>query len=609
MNETGLLQVSSGGNVRLLVSKKLNATCPAISRESLQDLKTLGRSPDLRFWTGSCFPAVYASESTVYSGAAVRDSHPLPFSIPNGITHDLCGANTSIVILRWSNQVVQNAARFVVVTTRDAIRDRSHSEDCVLVSGVITRMSILDRQMSTRNIPRLVIAGASSGVGKTTIVAGLCRALRHRNLRVAVFKVGPDYLDPTYHAMAAGTSSHTLDGWMMGKEAVLSTFRTATQDKDIALIEGVMGLFDGASPRSEEGSTAEVAKWLEAPVLAVIDSSGMARTIAAVAHGLATFDPHLWLAGILCNRIGSKGHLEILRQASRDVPVLGGLPEETTLSFPERHLGLHSANHSGMKDSMFAEWGKLVAEWFDLDRILGVASSARDLKDVRDSHQQLKSENVETRCRIGVARDGAFHFYYEDNIQRLQDLGATLVWFSPISDAHLPAVDGLYFGGGYPELHAAALYRNQSLQEEIRRFAKAGWPIYAECGGLMYLSSAIRALDGERYPMVGLIPGEAAMRDRLQALGYVEIETTSPSILGPAGLRFRGHQFRYSELQDLPEALERVYQIRRQRAGDTVREGYRSANVLASYVHAHWASNPSVAAGFVHSCAEAGRSR
>lgn len=463
--------------------------------------------------------------------------------------------------------------------------------------------------MSIRKIPRLVIAGTSSGVGKTTIVAGLCRALRHRNLRVAVFKVGPDYLDPTYHAMAAGTSSHTLDGWMMGKEAVLSTFQTAIQNKDIALIEGVMGLFDGASPISEEGSTAEVAKWLEAPVLAVVDSSGMARTVGAIAHGLATFDPDLWLAGILCNKVGSKGHLDILRQGSRDIPILGGLPKESSLSFPQRHLGLHSANHSGIEDCVFAEWGKRTAEWFDLDRILALASSARDLDKDSDSHLQSKAEDTQTLCQIGVARDAAFHFYYEDNLQRLQSLGARLVWFSPVSDAHLPAVDGLYFGGGYPELHANALSRNQSLQEEIRAFAKDGRPVYAECGGLMYLSSAIRTLDGARYPMLGLIPAEVAMRDRLQALGYVEIETTGSSILGPAGLRFRGHQFRYSELQLLPQALDQVYHIRRRRTGDTLREGYQDRNVLASYIHAHWASNPSVAAGFVQSCVEARRSQ
>jgi cobyrinic acid a,c-diamide synthase len=456
-------------------------------------------------------------------------------------------------------------------------------------------------------IPRLVIAGTSSGVGKTTIVSGLCRALQHRNLRVAMFKVGPDYLDPTYHAMAAGSASHTLDSWMMGKQALLGTFNSASAGKDIALVEGVMGLFDGASAGSEEGSTAEVAKWLAAPVLAVVDAGGMARTVGAIAHGLSTFDSELRLAGILCNRVGSKGHLDLLRLASTSVPVLGGLPKQEGLRFRERHLGLHAASHSGLDDAVFEEWGKLVAEWFDLDRILEVARGAGDLEDAQDSPEVPKVRNLETVCRIGVARDAAFHFYYEDNLRRLESLGAELIFFSPLRDAHLPVVDGLYFGGGYPELHADVLSSNDFLRKEIVAFAALGRPIYAECGGLMYLSSAIRTLDGATHPMVGLIPGETVMCDRLQALGYVEIETAETSILGSAGLRFRGHQFRYSELQGMPEAFERAYRMSRPSSGDSMREGYRTGNVLASYVHAHWASNPAVAAGFVSSCAAAAR--
>ncbi|HLJ87093.1 MAG TPA: cobyrinate a,c-diamide synthase [Candidatus Angelobacter sp.] len=460
--------------------------------------------------------------------------------------------------------------------------------------------------MSTWNIPRLVIAGTSSGVGKTTVMAGLCRALKDRGLRIAVFKVGPDYLDPTYHAMAAGTASHTLDGWMMGRQAVLNTFHRATRNSDIALIEGVMGLFDGASPVSEEGSTAEVAKWLQTPVLAVIDCSGMARTVGAIAHGLATFDPDLRLAGVLCNRIGSKGHLDILRRGSSNVPVFGGLPVAATLGFPERHLGLHAASHSGVKDDVLTEWGKRVAEWFDLDRIIEVASAAPALENTEDAN--LGQQQSEAVCRIGIARDAAFHFYYEDNLRQLQNLGAHLVPFSPIADVDLPDVDGLYLGGGYPELHADSLSANQAMRERVRAFANAGRPIYAECGGLMYLTSAIRTLDGTSHPMVGLIPGEAVMKDRLQALGYVEVETTGPSILGAAGLRFRGHQFRYSELQDLAPEIDRVYRIQRRRTGDALPEGYRNQCVVASYVHAHWASNPMVAKGFVRSCAAAGRS-
>jgi cobyrinic acid a,c-diamide synthase len=445
-------------------------------------------------------------------------------------------------------------------------------------------------------IPRLVIAGVSSSVGKTTVTVGLARALRARGLRVALFKCGPDYLDPTYHAIACGASSHNLDGWMMGREAVQATFARAAADADIALIEGVMGLFDGASPTGEEGSTAEIAKWLGASVLVVCDASGMARTIAAVGHGFATFDADLSVAGLVCNRLGSRGHLDLLRKAST-LPIVGGLPRDAALAFPERHLGLRTAAADVTPEPLFVGWGRHTTEWFDLDRILTIAKSAQPLPAVRPT----ESSTTPRRCRIGVALDDAFHFYYDDNLRRLEQLGAELVWFSPLADARLPDVDGLYLGGGYPELHAEQLAQNRSLCDDIATFARAQRPIYAECGGLMYLCTGIRTLAGELHSMVGLVPAVAEMRDRLQALGYVEVETQTATALGPPGLRFRGHQFRYSELQ-LQGDVEHVYRLRKRRGGDVVAEGYRIGNTIASYVHVHWASNPLPAHHFVDAC-------
>jgi cobyrinic acid a,c-diamide synthase len=455
----------------------------------------------------------------------------------------------------------------------------------------------------TFHIPRLVIAGVSSGVGKTTVMVGLSRALRQRGLKVAVFKTGPDYLDPTYHARAADATSHALDGWMMGKQAVLETFASVSQNADIALVEGVMGLFDGASPTSEEGSTAQIAKWLQAPVLLIMNVSGMARTVAAIAQGCAAFDPELCLAGVLCNKVGSRGHLDLLREALTTPPIMGGLPKEPPLSFPERHLGLHSATATAVSESVVDSWAERVTQWCDVDQILSVARSAKDLsliEPVAEAAPPLSAAGI--TCRIGYAFDAAFHFYYEDNLRRLRELGAKLVPFSPISDPHLPDVDGLYFGGGYPELYAEALAANISMKQEIVTFAASNGPIYAECGGLMYLSSSIRTTQGCTYPMVDLIQANVTMRDSLQALGYVEVETSHASILGPAGLRFRGHQFRYSELSDLSPELDRVYALHRRRSGSMQPEGYRHGNILASYVHAHWASNPAVASGLVASC-------
>ena len=449
-------------------------------------------------------------------------------------------------------------------------------------------------------IPRLVIAGTSSNVGKTTFMVGLVRALRARGLRVAVFKCGPDYLDPTYHVRAADAPCHNLDGWMMGRDAVLSTFTRASQGADIALLEGVMGLFDGASPTSEEGSTAEIAKWLQAPVLLVCDAGGMARSIAALARGFSTFDTGLHISGLICNRIGSRGHLDLLRTATGGMPpVMGGLPKEATLAFADRHLGLHSADRATIPEDVFVAWGARVSEWCDVDAMVALARAAPALPEA-PTLERIVGEG--TRCRIGLAFDEAFHFYYDDNLRRLEGLGAELVRFSPIRDAHLPDVDGLYFGGGYPEVYAKDLSRNSSMRKDVAAFAEAQGPIYGECGGLMYLSGGIRTVDGVLHVMVGLIPGEAEMRDRLQALGYVEVETQEATLLGPSGLRFRGHQFRYSDFR-LPAEAECVYSVHRRRGGEVFQEGYRRGNTLVSYVHAHWASNPLLAQGFVQACA------
>jgi cobyrinic acid a,c-diamide synthase len=447
--------------------------------------------------------------------------------------------------------------------------------------------------------PRIVVAGTASGVGKTTAAVGLMAALRARGLKLAPFKCGPDYLDPTYLVRAANAPSHNLDGWMMGQRAVARTFARGAGDADIAVIEGMMGLFDSATPTSETGSTAEIAKWLAAPVLLVLDASGIARTVAALGAGFASFDPELRLAGLICNRVGSRGHLNLLRQASPEVPVVGGLPSRADCAFPERHLGLFSAREQSIPSAWLETWGKLVSEWFDLDLVLQIARSAPPI-EVADLAQEKAGP---TRCRIGIAYDDAFHFYYEDNLRRLEALGAELVYFRPTDDRRLPEVDGLYLGGGYPEAAARELSSNRAMIEAIRDFAERGGPIYAECGGLMYLTQGIRTTEGAQFPMAGLFPGVAVMSDRLQALGYVEVETVGESLLGPPGLRFRGHQFRYSTLETPDDRGERVYRVVPRWGGERFAEGYRVYNVLASYIHAHWASNPRAAQGFVESCA------
>jgi|HubBroStandDraft_4_1064222.scaffolds.fasta_scaffold35124_3 cobyrinic acid a,c-diamide synthase len=448
--------------------------------------------------------------------------------------------------------------------------------------------------------PRLVVAGVSSGVGKTTVSVALARALRARGLRPALFKCGPDYLDPTYHARATGTASQNLDGWMMGRDAVLSTFAHAAAGADVAIIEGMMGLFDGASATSDAGSTAEIAKWLAAPVALVVDAGAMARSIAAVALGFTSFDPDLRVGALVANRVGGRAHLELLKSAQRSPPILAAFPGDAEHAFPERHLGLRTADETTLPDALLDHWGNLASEWFALDALIELARSAPPI--AAPPGPALAASPA--TCRIGIARDAAFHFYYADNLRRLESLGAELVPFSPIADRALPPVDGLYVGGGYPEVMAGALASNLAMREAVKAFADRGGPIYAECGGLMYLSRAIVAVDGARHPMVGVIPAEACMRPSLRSLGYVEVVVTEQSILGEAGTRFRGHQFRYSELSPPPEpsSVDRIYSVRGRRAREDEREGYRVKNVLASYVHAHWASNPKVPREFVRSC-------
>jgi cobyrinic acid a,c-diamide synthase len=460
-------------------------------------------------------------------------------------------------------------------------------------------------------IPRVVIAATASGVGKTTATVALIGAMRERGLKVAAFKCGPDYLDPTYHERAAGVRSHNLDGWMMDRDAVVATFARASADADIAVIEGMMGLFDSATPTGDEGSTAQIAKWLDAPVIFVTDASGVARTIAAVAAGFARFDPAVRVAGMICNRVGGRGHLDLLRAAEPEVPIVGGFPSSADLAFPERHLGLLMADESNVPQRLIDGWSRLAAEWLDLDAIVEIARSAPALEVDRASNLGKIESSSSPRCRIGVAYDAAFHFYYEDNLNRLRSLGAEIVNFSPIRDRELPEVDGLYFGGGYPEAFPRELSSNAAMLAAVRRFAVNGGLIYAECGGLMYLTDAIITLDGARWPLGAIIPGVAVMSEKLQAIGYVEIETRADSILGPAQTRFRGHQFRHSTLEgaDRGNRIDHIYNVAPRLGSAPFAEGYRIGNVLASYVHAHWASNPAVAKALIDACVRSRVSR
>lgn len=445
-----------------------------------------------------------------------------------------------------------------------------------------------------QRIPRLVIAGSNSGVGKTTLVALLALAFRARGLKVQCFKCGPDYLDPTWHKRASGREPQNLDSWMMGRDAVLQTFLDATRDADIALIEGVMGLFDGAEATSDVGSTAEISRILEAPVICALDAKGVARTILPLYQGLKNFDPAVNVAGLLANRVGSRGHLDLLRKAVGS-DLIGGLPKDPGLSIPERHLGLHAALADVFDEARVELWTGLARDWLDLDRLWELAQSAPDLID-RESESL---DVVPKRCRIAIAYDEAFHFYYSHNLQLLEKAGAELVYFSPLKDQQLPAdIQAVIIGGGYPELHAEVLEQQIAMRDALHNFVGDGGTIFAECGGLMYLCRSLETLDGRVHSMLGLLPARVKMQDKLQALGYTEVEQDEATILGPAGLRFRAHQFRYSCLE-ADDAMTTVWRLRGKRARTVTEEGYASGRILASYAHGHWASNPAIARNFV----------
>jgi len=446
------------------------------------------------------------------------------------------------------------------------------------------------------DIPRIVIGGTHSNVGKTTLVCAIARHFKNCGKKVRIFKCGPDYLDPTYHQRASGISSVNLDSWMMGKDAVKSTFYNATIGYDLAIIEGVMGLFDGVSPTSETGSTAEIAKVLGAPVILVCDSSGMSRSIAALASGFKNFDPDLNFSGVICNRVGSLRHFQLLKDALGDIPTFGGLGKGDQL-FPGRHLGLTTASRDLVPEELFDYWEKKASEMIDFDSILKTANDFVPIEIIKDQKPIEK-----TNCKIAYAKDAAFHFYYEENLNLLKSYGAELIPFSPLEDAKIPeGADGILIGGGYPEIHGEKLSNNKSMKESIIKFAQKGGPIYGECGGLMYLTMGIQTSEGTYFEMLGLLPGKAVMEKKLKALGYVEVETKKPTVLGPKGMRFRGHQFRYSTLVE-DENTELSYSLRKRRNREVTKEGYINKNILGSYVHAHWGSNKKLPESFVKNC-------
>ena len=453
-------------------------------------------------------------------------------------------------------------------------------------------------------IPRLVIAGTHSGVGKTTVTLAILAALKDRGRRVQPFKAGPDFIDPGHHSAATGRPSRNLDGWMLGEDVNRDIFTRAAADADISIIEGMMGLFDGSSPVNEIGSTAELAKQLDAPVLLVIDGSAMARSAAAMVSGYAKFDPGLRVNGVLFNRVSSEGHYKLLKEAveqETDVVAVGYLRPDPAVTISDRHLGLVTAMEQGTGE-LYSRLAKAAEETVDLDRVETLARSCRDMpaaipQSVMRSHDRT--------VRIGVAQDLAFCFYYPDNLELLEAEGAELMKFSPMNDQVLPDVDMLYLGGGYPELHGERLAGNVTMRTAIRQFAERGGTIYAECGGMMYLTQAIRDFAGRSHEMVGLFPAEAVMQQQGLTMGYRTMEVSHDCILGATGASVRGHEFHYSTLVQNGR-LDYACALHDARGESKGPDGLIVGNTLALYTHVHFASQPQIASALVASARRTG---
>lgn len=436
--------------------------------------------------------------------------------------------------------------------------------------------------------PRLVVAGTHSGVGKTTVATGLLAALRAAGHRVANAKVGPDFIDPGYHALATGRPPRNLDPWLCGADAMAPLAARAGDGADLLVVEGVMGLFDGAADGSAS-STADVARLLDAPVVLVVDVGGLAGSVAAIVHGFATLDPGIDLAGVICNRVGSDGHEAMLREALAPlgVPVLGALRRDDRLTWRDRHLGLVPVAEEpdrvrGSLDAL----ASVVAAHVDLDAVVAVARRAGE-RPAGDVVLPAQGSPV----RVAVAGGPAFTFTYTDTLDALRAAGAEVVPFDPLDDRTLPeGIDGLLAGGGFPETFAPDLAANVDLLTDVRRRIGHGLVTWAECGGLLWLA---RVIDG--HEMAGVVPVDARMTDRL-TLGYRTATTTLPTPLGPPGTVVRGHEFHYSVVEPAGTALELA-----SRWGSRV-EGHATADLLATYLHHHPGGDPSAVAAFVDRC-------
>jgi len=522
------------------------------------------------------------------------------------------------------------------------------------------------------NIKGFVIAGTGSGSGKTTTTLAVMAFLAEKGYRIAPFKVGPDFIDPGYHRAVTGRISRNLDSWMLSKAYNEKIFLHGTENADIAVVEGVMGLFDGFSGTREAGSTSEMAKWLNLPVILIVDARSMARSAAAIVQGFENFDTDLNFAGVIFNRTGSLRHYEYLREAVEatcKMPCIGFLPRNDKIIFPERHLGLVTTDEHLVSSDIIAELVTMVEKNTKMEEVV------KNLPDIPMDGSTVNTDTVKTdtvntgtvseipanessellitgasefeseKIRIAVARDKAFCFYYQENFEILEQNGAEIVFFSPVNDVNLPSdIDGIYLGGGYPELFADRLSQNKSILKQIKEKSLAGMPVYGECGGFMYLCSSLTGMnEKEKFSMIGCFPFSVSISKKMRSLGYREIMLKKDTLVGKKGDVLRGHEFHYSFLDDLCETScttkykfndvlqvesgekkekpnlphdgftkdlfpERIYSVTNRNKQKLSLDGFQVNNTLGSYLHIHFGSAErpgymnSAGHAFVNSC-------
>lgn len=446
-------------------------------------------------------------------------------------------------------------------------------------------------------IPRLVIAGVTSSVGKTSISIAMMNALREKGYTVQGFKIGPDYIDPSYHMTVTARQSRNLDPWLMGERGLLDTFSKASRDADFAVIEGVMGLFDGLSGASNFASTAHIAKLLKSPIILVVDAAKAGRSIAAVVLGFVKFDASIKITGLILNNVGGEKHAKYCIDAIRQkvkVPMLGAIKRNKEIQLQERHLGLVPTAERKELEKKVINVAKYVQVQIDVDKAISIAKKAPKL------HIMTSSIKKNIRTSVAVALDESFNFYYADNLDMLRSLGADLKFFSPVNDSEIPAADGLYLGGGFPELLADRLEKNFSMMNSVKKAASDGMPIYAECGGLMYLTKSITEFTGEKHQMVNLFSADTIM-DRKLTLNYTEAIVADSCLIAGTGKTIRGHEFHYSMLENIPHDVKFAYKLRRGKGVNGSMDGLVEYSTLASYMHLHFA-NRTLAENFLFNC-------